>query len=391
LRQIGRTIVERLLAWSARRVLAYEQPLVIGVTGSAGKTTTKEAIVHVLRNSVQDREVYASLGNLNTEFGLPLAILRLPKPEGRLEWLGVAVRALWRGVLASTRTSHPDRAPIVVLEYGIEQPGDMRKLVDLAPPNIAVVTNIGSAHTQFLGSLSAVAVEKGELVRSLSPQGIAILNTSDKLVRKMAERTRARVVHIETSSIDAPIQLALAVAEHGFGISRRDGVAALADWQRPKGRLQLLRGIHQTWLLDDSYNANPLSMKLALEEVARLAKAKKAKRVIAILGDMLELGREELEVHRDIAKLATKVTDEVILVGPRFRRSQLGSAWFPGPGPAGQYLLGEVRKGDMILVKGSQSMRMEKVSEVLLEGKEHAQDLLERQSAYWKQKPYVTP
>lgn len=390
LKRVVRTSVERLLAWSARRVLAAARPTIVGVTGSAGKTTTKAAIAHVLGRAIHDREVVASPGNLNTEFGLPLAILRLPKPEGATQWFGTAVRALVRGMSASVvgRPTHP---PIFVLEYGIEQPGDMNQLVGLAPPTIAVVTNVGSAHTQFLGSVQAVAQEKGELVRALSSKGVAILNVSDPLVRGMAERTRAHVVPVRTSAIEAAANLALAVAEHGFGLSRKAAVEALSDWERPKGRLQLLKGIRGTWLLDDSYNANPLSMKLALEELTRLAKAKKAKRTIAVLGDMLELGSEELQVHREIARLAAKTADMVVLVGPRFRRTRAGDAWFPGPIPAGQHVLGELLKGDIILVKGSQSMRMEKVSELLLEDANHAQQVLERQSLYWKQKPYIAP
>ncbi len=387
---IARAVVERLLAWSARRVLGAQRPTIVGITGSAGKTTTKAAIAHLLQHAVRDREVYAASGNLNTEFGLPLAILGIAKPEGPVQWLGAAAVAFGKGLGASFQRP-PARPSIFVLEYGVEQPGDMKQLVDLAPPSIAVVTNVGSAHTQFLGSLQAVAREKGEIVRALPPHGLAVLNASDPLVRAMAERTRARVVSVATAAIDAPTTLALAVAEHGFGIARTDAVAALADWERPKGRLQLLRGTGRTWLLDDSYNANPLSMKLALEELGRLAKAKKAKRTIAVLGDMLELGREELQAHRDIARLAAKSADLLLLVGPRFRRIKSQHHWFPGPVPAGQFLLGELLKGDMILVKGSQSMRMEKVSEMLLEDAGHAHDLLERQSPYWKQKPYVAP
>jgi UDP-N-acetylmuramyl pentapeptide synthase len=385
-----RTGVERIIAWAARQEIANQHPLIVGVTGSAGKTTTKEAIGHVLRKTITDRKIIVSPGNLNTEFGLPLAILQLAKPEGATEWAMATFQAIGKGFMATIR-SRSVRPPVYVLEYGVEQPGDMKQLVGLARPMIAVVTNIGSAHTQFLGSLESVAKEKVELVRALPENGLAILNDKDPLVKKMAERTVGRVVFVDGSGIDGVMTLAAAVAEHGFQIDPKTAQSALKSWQRPRGRLQLIKGIKGSWLLDDTYNANTLSMRLALSQLQQLAKTKKSKRRIAVLGDMLELGKEEYEVHCQIAQEATKFSDILILVGPRFRRTKLGNAWFPGPLPAAAYLLSIVTKDDMILVKGSQSMRMEKVSEVLLDDPKSANQVLERQSAFWKKKPYVTP
>ncbi len=390
LRHIGRSAVEYGIGWAARQVLRRDRPLIVGVTGSAGKTTTKEAIGFLLRHTLTGRRVVVSQGNLNTEFGLPLAILELPKPEGSLAWARTALRAFGIGLRASLarQAAHP---PVYVLEYGVEQPGDMARLVALAPPMIAVVTNVGSAHTQFFGTHAAIAQEKGGLVRAVPTSGLAILNRDDPLVRAMAERCQARVVLVRAATIDAPYALAEAVGVHGFGLKPAAVRLAMKQWQRPKGRLQLLKGAQGTWLLDDTYNANPLSMRLALDQLGRFKREKRAKRAFAVLGDMLELGREELAVHTEIAQAAAAAADEVVLVGPRFRRTKLGTAWFPGPLPAARYVLSRSAKGDIILVKGSQSMRMEKASELLLADPKEAPAVLERQTPYWKQKPYVTP
>ncbi len=389
-RQIGRRAVEAGIGWAARQVLRRDRPLIVGVTGSAGKTTTKEAIAYLLGHAGLGRRIVVAHGNLNTEFGLPLAILELPKPEGTTAWLTTLLRALAAGLRASV-ARHPGQSPVYVLEYGVEQPGDMAQLVAIAPPMIAVVTNVGSAHTQFLGSLKAVAKEKSGLPRAVPASGLVILNADDPLVAGMAGRCVGRVELVAASGIDAPYVLAEAVGVHGFGLTKAAVRTALKGWTRPKGRLQLLAGTKGTWLIDDTYNANPLSMRLALGELTRLAKEKHAKRTIAVLGDMLELGGEELAVHREIARAAAAAADIVVLVGPRFRRTTLGDAWFPGPLPAAAHVLSLSKKGDIILVKGSQSMRMEKVSELLLADPSEAPRLLERQSPFWKRKPYVAP
>ncbi|MBI4032858.1 UDP-N-acetylmuramoyl-tripeptide--D-alanyl-D-alanine ligase [Candidatus Berkelbacteria bacterium] len=382
-----KSFVESLLTWAARRMLAVQQPLIVGVTGSSGKTSTKEAIGHVLRKTVSDRIVRVAPGNLNTEFGLPLAVLDLPKPEGKAAWATTTLKAFWVG---ATATRLPAGRQVLVLEYGAEQPGDIKRLTEIARPDIAVVTNVGEAHTQFLGSLDGVAREKGALVRALPKTGIAVLAADDERVKAMGQRTEARVVEVRAPVRELSVELAIAVAEHGFGIPPATARKALNDWERPPGRLQLLRGKAGSWLLDDTYNANPLSTTLALSELRRLAREKKATRSIAILGDMLELGEEENRVHTGVSLLAEKIADVVLLVGPRYRRTKRGM-WFPGPVQAAEQAAQLAAKGDIILVKGSQSMRMEKVSEALLADPKEAAKHLVRQTPYWRSKPYVAP
>lgn len=381
-----RSFVEHLLRWATRRTVRVQNPLVIGVTGSSGKTSTKEAIGHVLRKTVRDRIVRVGHGNLNSEFGLPLVVLGLQKPEGKLAWVKTACLALWRGLWPERV-----RTPLVlVLEYGVEYSGDMAKLVSIVPPQVAVVTVVGEAHTEFLGSLDGVAKEKGGLVRALPKSGIAILNANDRRVMAMGERTQALVVPIKVPLAELSQAMAVAVAEHALGVERGKAEAAMKDWTRPKGRLQLLKALKGAWLLDDSYNANPNSMTFALSELQRITSEKKARRSIAVLGDMLELGSGENKAHAGIALLAERVADRVVLVGPRFRRTKRGE-WYPGPVQAADALAPTIEAGDVVLVKGSQGMRMEKVSEALLANPREAHAVLERQTPYWKAKPYVAP
>ena len=381
-----RAFVEHLLRWATQRTIAVQRPFIIGITGSSGKTSTKSAIGHVLMRTVSDRVIRVGQGNLNTEFGLPLVVLGFPKPEGSVAWLRTVCRAMWRGLMP-TRTQRP---VVLVLEYGVEHQGDMARLVRIAAPDVAVVTNVGEAHTEFLGSVDGVAREKGILVRTLKPNGIAILNTNDRRVRAMGERTQATVVPVAAPLATLSQELAVAVAQHAFGVDAARARSALNDWVRPKGRLQLLKGVKGSWILDDSYNANPISMTFALSELERIAQEKSAKRIIAVLGDMLELGSEENKAHTGIALLAERVATRIVLVGPRFRRTKRGE-WYPSPMQAAEALTPTIEHGDLILVKGSQSMRMEKVSEALLADAREAGRVLERQTPFWKAKPYVAP
>lgn len=381
-----RRLVELILAWASRRILRIKKPFIIGVTGTAGKTTTKSAIYHVL-SRVLERTVRSGSGNLNTEIGLPLAILDLQAPTSAFDWLKVITRSLILGVFCFK----PSSPEVLVLEYGIDHPGDMKNLLKIARPKIGVITNIGFAHTQFLKTIEAVAKEKGQLVTSLPKTGLAILNKRDRKVMALKDRVRARVVLVDRPSEEFGLAVAAAVAEHGFGIPTKEIVQAQEGWVRPAGRLNFFNGVKGSTIIDDTYNANPISTTLALNQLRKLAKEKKASRKIAVLADMLELGQEEYRAHKGVALLAQKVADEVVLVGTRFRRvAGKEVKWFAGPRPVAAYLLSLVKKGDIILVKGSQSMRMEKVVEALLKSKKDASYLV-RQSSYWKNKPYLTP
>ena len=371
-----------LLKWAAKRVLAVNRPRIVGVTGSAGKTSTKEAIYQALKTTPRE-PVETAEGNLNTEFGLPLAILKLSKPESTTAWVSTAWHTLRLGFAPPE-----NRAKVLVLEYGAEFPGDIGELVSIAQPHVAVVTNVGPAHLEFFQTLDNVAREKATLILRVPATGRVILNADDQFADWMAKQTRAEVVRVSGEGSEFAKAVAVAVAGW-FDVESAAAQAALEHWTPPAGRLVPLPGKNETTILDDTYNANPSSMTLALNTARKLAKKRGAKRCIVVLGDMLELGAEEARYHRGIALLAQKAADSVILVGRRFRGMPADS-WFENPMEAADYVDQLLEPGDIILVKGSQGMRMEFVVEALL-AHEADRKRLVRQSSAWKAKPFVQP
>jgi len=375
-----RPLIERLLQWAARRALATSKPVIVGVAGSSGKTSTKEAIVHVLKATLK-QPVRGSEGNLNTEFGLPLAILNLPKPESAGEWLRTSWVALTRGLRPTT-----EARGVLVLEYGEEYPGDIATLVKIAQPTVAVITNVGPAHLEFLKTLDNVAKELAGLLPKVPATGLVILSADDQFADWMAGETRAEVQRFHGAGAEFTSQVAIAVAGW-FDVPAADAAKAMQQWSPPPGRLVALDGVNDTQLLDDTYNANPSSTTLALNTARKLAKQAKSKRLIAVLGDMLELGADEARFHRGIALLSQKVADVTVLVGSRYK-GMPADRWFASPTEVAAFLKPQLEHGDMILVKGSQGMRMEKVVESLLKNPDDRSRLV-RQSAAWRAKPFI--
>lgn len=349
---------------------------IIGITGTVGKSTTKELTYEVI---AQRYQTLKSKGNLNNEIGLPLTILRLGHGYER-----------------------------AVLEMGFYYPGEIRFLCELARPRIGVITNIGPTHVSRAGSLQAIADGKAELVESLPPDGVAILNFDDPLVRKMAEKTKARVFyyglnpeadlwasHIEGLGLDGirfqlhyrndilNLRIPL-MGRHSVHTALRAvavGIAEGLEWREILSGLQL--GYHQlrlvavftssgALLLDDSYNSNPDSAIAALNLLGEMNGNR-----IAILGDMLELGAYEKEGHIRVGERAAQVCDELIAVGQRSkitadtaREFGLPSDhifWFPEATAVVDFLLPRLNKGDVALVKGSLGMAMSSIINALEE------------------------
>jgi UDP-N-acetylmuramoyl-tripeptide--D-alanyl-D-alanine ligase len=352
-------------AWRARF-----SPRVIGITGSVGKTSTKELVYSVLR---QRYKTLRSEGNLNNEIGLPLTLLRLTGEH---------------------------RA--VVLEMGMYALGEIATLAAIAQPQVGIVTNVGPSHLERLGTLENIAAAKAELVEALPADGVAILNADDPFVRDMAKKTRAQVFtyglepgsdlwasDIESRGLEGirfyfhhgsqalqvkvpllgrhSVHTALRAAATGLveGLSWEEIVAGL---QNVGAQLRLIAvpGIHGTTLLDDTYNASPASSIAALNLLADLEG-----RRIAVLGDMLELGKYEREGHQLVGLRAADVVHKLVAVGPRAR-------WLAEAAVAGgmkkedvfvaenndmalRYLSEIVSPGDIILVKGSRAQGMEAI------------------------------
>jgi len=345
---------------------------VVGITGSVGKTSTKELTASLLS---QKYTVLKNPGNRNNEIGLPLTILDLnPQHE------------------------------IAILEMGFYVPGEIRTLCNIAEPQIGVISNIGTVHAERAGSQETIARGKAELVESLpeSPTGVAVLNMDDPWVRWMADRTKADVfsygiiegADLTASSIQSrglegiSCTLTYKGREHQirsplmgefsvYTILRAVTVGLVLgmEWDEITEGLSVSRvdlrmrpftlpsGVT---ILDDTYNASPASTIAAL----KLLKGLKGRRV-AILGDMLELGQYEEQGHQSVGAFAAEAADLLILVGTRSKttaKAALDSGfpkdnlhWYPDSQTAVDPAANTIQSGDIVLIKGSNSMRMDKI------------------------------
>ena len=379
-------ILKYILKQLARMIIWRFEPDIIAITGSVGKTSAKEAIYAVLQNHKRARK---SSGNLNNELGMPLTVLKdfsdeelkivsrgYPAGKDKIKkmffWLKAISFALFK-FLFSGKSFYPE---ILILEYGADRPGDIKYLLEIAKPKIAVISAIGGTpvHIEFYESSQAVAKEKSKLLENLFTSNFAILNFDDEMAMGMKEKTRAKIM---TFGFNLPADLsaenllkAEASAKEGevpdvkitnfenkygdnetigvsfkieyvgsfvpvflknvFGKSHAYAAAIGAtvgiiynmniveiaeslsiNYKPAKRRMNLILGAKNTHIIDDSYNASPLSMKQALETLRDL----KTENKIAILGDMLELGEYSQGAHEEIGRLAAEGVDFLITVG----------------------------------------------------------------------------
>jgi len=418
------------LRFVALRILKKYRPQIVGITGSIGKTSAKEAVAWILAEKFFLRR---SDKNYNNEIGLPLTIIGAESGGKSLGgWLRVFAYGFWEIIF-------PIRYPkVLILEMGADRPGDIGYLTNFVQCRVGVVTEVAQSHIEFFGSLENIAKEKGELVKSLEDKGLAILNADNPLVLAMAENLKSAVVTFgfgETADLRAtdiafnysengkiqglsfklnfrgtsiPVRLnnilakhqiysaliAAAVAEE-LEMNLVEISARLADFSPPPGRLNLIVGIKKTFIIDDTYNASPDSTRAALEVLQEI----KAGRKIAVLGDMLELGAETEKSHRQIGrKLFDIKADLVFFLGNRmkFAAEELQKHnfnpenifHFENHADLGRKLQAEMREGDLVLIKGSQSMRMEKIVEEVMFNPQVAEKLLCRQDLEWKRKEF---
>jgi len=350
----------------ASYTLEHVSPLVVAVTGSNGKTSTKEMIAAILGKHFN---VLRTSGNLNTETGVPLTMLALQPHHSAL-----------------------------VLEMGMQRPGDIARLVALARPSIGVITNIGTVHMEFFESREALARSKGEMVSGLTEHGTAILNADDQFFPMLVAMTTARVrsfgviagdfradgyraleggggqfsvrgVEVKLGlegrhqAVNAVAALATGVTA---GVTLEDGAAALAN-VAVEHRLQELLSPGGYSIVDDAYNASPESMIAAFEA---LAESPRRGRLLAVLGQMGELGAVSEESHRRVGRRAAEVFDAVcVLDGERARvLAESAGAELVATRPAARdWVRRNAREGDRVLVKGSHSTHLDEVVRELTE------------------------
>ncbi|WP_327323025.1 UDP-N-acetylmuramoyl-tripeptide--D-alanyl-D-alanine ligase [Streptomyces sp. NBC_01210] len=370
---LARTVVERLGTTT------------VALTGSAGKTSTKDLIAQLLER--KGPTVYPA-GNLNNEIGLPLTALR-----------------------AGEDTEH------LVLEMGARYIGDIRYLTSLVPPKVGLVLNVGTAHIGEFGGREQIAEAKGEIIECLPPAaagGIAVLNADDRLVRAMASRTKARVVlfgeaedadvraenvrltdngqpafrlHTPSGCSDVTMRLygehhvsnalAAAAVAHELGMSVDEIARALSEaGTLSRWRMEVTERPDGVTIVNDAYNANPESMRAALRALAAMGQGR---RTWAVLGQMAELGDEALAEHDAVGRLVVRLNvSKLVAVGGREASwLQLGAynegSWgeesvhVSDAQAAVDLLRRELRPGDVVLVKASRSVGLERVAQALLE------------------------
>jgi len=347
---------------------------VVGITGSVGKSTTKEMTAEVL--GVRYRTL-RSPGNLNNEIGLPLTILKLDPGYER-----------------------------AVLEMGFYVPGEIQFLCDIAQPHIGVVTNIGTVHAERAGSQEAIARGKSELIQALPADGVAILNFDDPWVRRMEEKAKARVffyglsheadlwadeieglgldgirfrLHYQGETIHSHVPM---IGRHSVHTALRAAAVGLNDgltWQeifeglshrQTQLHLAAVRTNTGALILDDTYNASPESMLAALNLLDELDGRK-----IAVLGDMLELGPYEKQGHEIVGMRAAQVVKLLLTLGPRARMIAAAARRagmkpsqileFDQPQPIMDWLNKNLSSTDAVLIKGSRGLRMDRITAAL--------------------------
>lgn len=342
----------KLLKSLAKRVLAKNKDIVIiGVTGSVGKSTTKEAIYSVLSNSKKFKNSVArSVGNLNTEIGLPLAILGQNNSPNKFLW---PFFIIWLFVISFF--SNPlKNIKILVLEYSASKPGDIKYLCSIVVPNIAVITKIAPAHIGFFGSLENIANEKGNLAYFVNKNDLVLLNKDDFYSKIIAKKTKAKIKYFTDKGAKSYLEIASIIGKY-LGLEDIQIKNALNEKINLPRRLNVIKGKNSTIIIDDTYNANPESIKYALNF---LSNYNNNGRKIAVLGDMLELGKFEDKYHRQIGELARLKSDFLILTGSKFSNVK-SDAWFINSEKTAEYVLNNIKKNDIILVKGSNSMKMD--------------------------------
>ncbi|PIQ67672.1 hypothetical protein CO173_02460 [Candidatus Uhrbacteria bacterium CG_4_9_14_3_um_filter_41_35] len=414
-----------------RKLVNKHKPIIIAVTGSVGKTSTKEAIKVALEPYVNLR---STVKNYNNEIGVPLSILGENSPG----------KSIWGWLRLLNRARKVKRLPdVLLLEYGADHPGDIGKLCGIAKPSIAVVTGVSSVHAEYFTNIEEIAAEKASIVGFLASDNLAVLNVDDKRVSAMAQKTTASVLTYGVTASDYQLQditistredesfepgevfahtsayiehngtviaqlklknklgyapamacaAAIAVADY-LGIGVMNAVKELnKHYGAVPGRLNPIPGIKGSLIIDDSYNAAPTSMQNGLKILKMFRPGEEVDRRIAVLGAMAELGQYSDDEHRMIGLQVATSADIFVAVG-EVMHSAVDSAkeagmgaesieWFGTSEEAGRYLDRIVQQGDIVFVKGSQSARMEKVVKDIMAEPLSAPEVLVRQEPKW--------
>lgn len=426
-KEILKKIVIKILELESRLVIKKYKPKIVAVTGNLGKTSAKDAIYTVLSGHFFVRK---SDKSFNSDIGIPLTILGCPTGwNNPAIWLKNILNGLG---LIFLKNHYPKW---LVLEVGADRPGDIKKISKWLRPDVVVVTGFGEipVHVEFFPSVADLVKEKSYLIKALKKGGTAILGSDDKYSIGMKENTDEKIVTYgfgEEASVKASHQSVLydenklptgmtfklnygpnslpvnimgtagraqinsVLAALAVGVSEGLNIVSLAEsvnkHETPPGRLRIIKGLKGSVILDDTYNSSPKAISEALDALAEI---KTRGKKLAILGDMMELGKYSRAEHEKAGEKATKIVDILAVVGLRAKFIAEGAMaagiskekifYFENSSEAGTYLNGLLGKGSIVLVKGSQSMRMERAVEKLMQNPENRADLLVRQEKEW--------
>lgn len=417
MKQFFKKIISKILIFESKLILKKYNPKVVAVTGTVGKTSTKDAIYTVLSSSEFVRK---SQKSFNSEIGVPLTILGCQNGwRDPLIW----IKNVLTGIdLLVFKTNYPK---CLVLEVGADHPGDIESISKWLKTDVSVITKISDipVHVEFFSSPEDVVREKSFLINALRENGTLVLFADDKKVRGLANDVKQRVLTFgveEISTVRAsdiavvyddekrpkgmffklnykeesiPVRIdgilggqqvypliAAATVGIAFGLPLNKIVNSFDKHETPMGRMNILKGINNSTIIDDTYNSSPDALKEGLNTLAGLQVAGKR---IAVLGDMMELGQHSVEEHRKAGVLAKQSSDVLITVGNRSRVMNEGGMNFDNSKQAAEYVKGIVGDGDVVFVKGSQSTRMERVSKALLDPSLKPEEVLVRQEEEW--------
>ncbi|MEI7810135.1 MAG: Mur ligase family protein [bacterium] len=431
MKEIFKKTITYILRLESKLILWKYKPKIVAITGSVGKTSTKDAVYAVLSAVTYVRK---SEKSFNSEIGLPLTILGCPNGwNNPYTWLKNVLKGLWLFIW-------PHKYPKwLVLEVGIGKPNDMKKTASWLKTDAVIMTAIGETpvHIEFFNSRKHLVEEKSELIKTLKKDGILVLNADDETILGMKSKTKCRIVTYgfsdgvdirgsadtifynsenelegvifrvdEKNGSSLPViidgvfgrnhiyaSLATLGFSYGLKLNMLNATNALKNYEVPPGRMRLLKGINNTKIIDDTYNSSPFACEAGLKTLGEI---KSNGRKIAVLGDMLELGKHTKEAHENIGKVVKDICNILVVVGPRSQAIKDGAIEagmntedifeFKNSHEAGEFLKTFVKENDIVFMKGSQGMRMERAVEAILSDQKNKFKLLVRQDKEWLEK-----
>lgn len=433
MKKIFKKIIIVVITWQSRIILKKYKPKIIAITGSVGKTSTKDACFTVLSKF---KKVRKSEKSFNSEIGLPLTILGVPNGwNDPFIWLENILKG-FRAIIF--RIKYPE---YLILEVGVGKPGDIKKnILPWLKTDVVIVTRFPNkpVHVEFFDSAEKIVEEKSYLVNTLKKNGLLILNHDDEKVYALHQKSSSRTVSfgsnenatyrfsypsynyttddglkipnginfkLEHDGNTFPVMLpnvlgfhnisqalAAVACAHELGADLLESIKIVAEYRTPPGRLSLIQGINDSFIIDDTYNSSPVAMDAAIEVLKDMS----GKRKIAVLGDMLELGKYTEEEHHLVGEKIKGIADILVTVGPRAKFITEGAIdngfnvkniyHFDSSKTTAKFLEGMIEKGDIVLIKGSQGVRLERAVEAIMKNKELKNKLLCRQDKEWKNK-----